>query len=238
MDDILARLQQDIAERLRSDDELAGIAVVTERAGDITSEVQMALGLIGGTPDRKGIGLLVMQMEASPYSPELPYPQLMMQPTVRVIEEPAINNSGKTALQAARRVLRILHHWVPGGLCSNLVAESPAIIGVADPSISVVYDVQFRCLEADPQTFEKVPTPSVWPEDGTATEAKPIPVNISCDSGEAAVFYTTDGSPPSPTNKTAILYAGPFDVTEPCRVRAAAFVDGQIASDTAESLFT
>lgn len=237
MDTILTDLQEDIAARLRDDAVLHGIEVVTERTGDIAATVARAIGLVSGHPERAGLCIVVLQMTATPESVEVPFPVMELEPVVRVLESPAINGSGMTALGVARRIARVLHHWSPGGLTSCLTAESPAIVGVEDPIAPVAYDVQFRCIEATSGAWPKVAAPVIWPEEALVSDASPVHVTIACDTEDAMIWYTTDGTPPAPGNRAAAVYAAPLPIASATRVRAAAYRDDWIASDTAEAVF-
>ncbi len=62
----------------------------------------------------------------------------------------------------------------------------------------------------------RVGTPEVK---STFVGKKPAKVTISCPTDGAAIFYTTDGSAPT---KASRRYAGPFEMSEPGKVRAIA----------------
>ncbi|CAN5490815.1 hypothetical protein BH23VER1_BH23VER1_25210 [soil metagenome] len=54
----------------------------------------------------------------------------------------------------------------------------------------------------------------------------PQAVEITCDTPETTIFYTINGSEPSPTNPDAIQYAGPVTISATTALRAAAFRSG------------
>lgn len=237
MDNLIDQLRDDLTARLRADEILAGIEVVTERSGDPLEEVGVSLGLVAGSPGKRGLCIIVMQMSARPETVEIPNPVLILQPIIRVLENPQLNETGMTALTVARRVLRILHHYQPAGLASCLVADSPAIQAAEDPIAPLAYDAAFRCMEGDSELVCKVPCPVIWPEDGVPTSDAPISVTIECEDPAATILYTVDGSAPYLRNAAAIQYAQPFTVDGPGLVRAAAWRTGYITSDTASARF-
>jgi hypothetical protein len=237
MEDLIDQIREDIAARLRADEIISGISVVTERSGDPNGEVDAALGLVEGSPGSRGLCLVVLQMTARPETEEIPNPVLILQPVVRVMEHPVVNDSDVTAVTLARRVLRVLHHYQPAGLASCLVADSPALVGVKDDFAPLAYDVSFRCMEDDVSPVEKVATPRIWPDEGTATSSSPIAVSIACDTPEAEILYTVDGSPPYRGNAAAQPYSAPITIDGACLVRAAAWKTGCITSDTAATRF-
>ena len=51
-------------------------------------------------------------------------------------------------------------------------------------------------------------------------------VEIATDTAGAAIYYTLDGSQPSPTNPTATLVSGPVNISRTSTLRAAAFLEG------------
>jgi hypothetical protein len=57
----------------------------------------------------------------------------------------------------------------------------------------------------------------------------PFNLRISSDTAGASIYYTTDGSVPSPTNGS--LYTGPITINHTQTVRAAAFKDGFIPTN-------
>lgn len=238
MDTVVQDIQADLAARLRADEVLAGIPIVTERAGDPLAEAEVALGLVSGAEPRAGICIVVLQLAARPDNIEVPNPLLQLQPRIRVLEAPLLNTTGTTALAIARRVLRVLHHYEPGGIGTCLIADSPAIIPAEDPIAPLAYDVALLCYEASPGTWTKVATPTIWPEDGAATAAAPIQVSIACDTAGAVILFTTDGTPPYRGNPSSAVYLAPFAVDGETLVRASAWLTGSIASDTVAVQYT
>lgn len=237
MDDLIDQLRDDLAARLRADEILAGIEVVTERSGDPLEQAAVSLGLMAGSPGRRGLCLVVLQMSARPETVEIPNPVLILQPIIRVLENPVLNETGMTSLTVARRVLQVLHHYQPAGLASCLVADSPAIIAAEDALAPLAYDTAFRCMEGDSEAVQRVPAPAIWPEEGVPTSDAPISVTIGCEDPSATILYTADGTPPYRGNGSAIQYAGPFNVDGPCLIRAAAWRTGYITSDTVAARF-
>ena len=71
--------------------------------------------------------------------------------------------------------------------------------------------------------------PVINPADGTAFNGSSRRVSISCPTADAAIYYTLDGSEPTEASK---LYTKSFNVFDTTTVRAKAFKDGMLASDT------
>ena len=90
------------------------------------------------------------------------------------------------------------------------------------------------------KTFTKTPkTPVITPNGGTITEA--TPVEITCETEGASIYYTLDGS--TPTNvvsETNFLYSGAFTISETTTVKARAYVGDTYSNGiaTAEFVYT
>ena len=78
-----------------------------------------------------------------------------------------------------------------------------------------------------------VQPPTFSPVGGTYVSVQTV--TISCSTSGATVRYTTDGSEPS---ATSTLYSGPFEVSSSMVVKARAFKDGLVDSDTATATYT
>lgn len=80
--------------------------------------------------------------------------------------------------------------------------------------------------------LETVGTPEISP-DTVGNEASVV-VSLSTATEGADIFYTTDGSEP---NASALLYSGPFTLTNPTTVKARAFKEGMETSGLAERTY-
>ncbi len=80
------------------------------------------------------------------------------------------------------------------------------------------------------QTVER---PVFFPLPGLYTEAQQI--ELSCATSDAVIRYTTDGSDPA---EDSLIYVTPIHLSETAVIRAKAFKNGWIASDTATGDYT
>lgn len=78
-----------------------------------------------------------------------------------------------------------------------------------------------------------VQTPAIIPAGGTFASNQVV--EITCATPDALIYYTTDGSTPSDTSGT--LYAGPFEITASCTVKARGFHSGKEPGATASATF-
>lgn len=237
----LAALQEDIAGRLAADEVLADIRVLTERKGDLSSDIDSALAVVDGKFGRCGACIIVTPCSGLIEFPNLPDPEIQAEITIRILEDPTFNmgdsGTGKDALTLARRVSRVLHHYQPSGIASIVVADSPHIVPVFDVKAPVCYEVNFSAVEGPLQRVPKVTAPTVFPEGGEPTEAAPITVSIACETPGASIYYTLDGSHPAPLNDQARLVTGTVVLRRAGVLRACAFAAGHIASDCRATVF-
>ncbi len=81
---------------------------------------------------------------------------------------------------------------------------------------------------------EKVQTPQASLEPGTYKEAQEV--ELGCATTGAVIHYTTDGSEPSEDSQ---VYSGdPIKIEASTTIKAKAFAEGMLASDTAEFAYT
>ena len=80
---------------------------------------------------------------------------------------------------------------------------------------------------------ETVSTPLITPNGGTFIDS--VMVTLSTDTPDPNIFYTIDDSEP---NQSSFLYEGPFIISASTTIKAKAFKDAFLPSDTASATFT
>ena len=226
-DTLLSQLQEDIAERLRSDEVLGTFAIVTERKADVASEVRLALGTIESTAGGQGVCIVVLQLVGDAEASDLPHPFLRLEPAIRVLEHPILNNGALRGIDIARRVARLFWHYQAIGIASAFAPGRPFIQPVDDPIAPVAYEVVFECHESEFSGSSKVAAPLIE----ATFETVPTTVTITTATVGAQIYYTLDGSHPRPGAITAMPYSAPVDLTVAAHLRAAAFLSGSLPSD-------
>jgi hypothetical protein len=227
MSSILSQLQQECADRLLSDSLFAHIPVLTERIKDIESEIQRALGPFNGQAGKTGLVAILLTPTANvnfenvfgPFFDEIKI-------VVRLVENVPVNqdpNSGTNipAAQAAEAVCNLLHHFKPDGANGPITSQRPAISLGNDPN-HLSYDCLFKTSGGLNAILPQVAAPSIATESGTVT--------LTCATGGAAIFYTTNGSNAMPRNGT--LYTAPFTPGAGLALKARAWLAGYLASET------
>lgn len=230
----LVDIQADLVARLNSDAYFADVSVIDERISDIDSEINKALGVISAKAGKRGACVVVLSPIATDQYPDNSFQgPLNVELAFRVLEHPTINDNAtfgtrKEALSIARRVVRVMKHFVPGGYGQPLLPGNPVIRPASDEFAPVAYDVVFVTQEAVRQNEAKVSTPRI------VAAYAPFSVSISTPTSDATIYYTLDGSYPWSGNSAAVLYSAAF-VPEGADVliRAAAFKGFYIPSDVA-----
>lgn len=89
-----------------------------------------------------------------------------------------------------------------------------------------IYDDQYQIIPRDSNDImgscvERVATPVIKPESETFNNITEIEVTITCETADAKIYYTIDGSTP---DSNATLYTAPFNVsTDGTKVKAIAY---------------
>ncbi len=81
----------------------------------------------------------------------------------------------------------------------------------------------------------RVPTPKFVTKPGFYFGEEKKEIALTCDSANALIYYTTDGSIPT---EESHLYEGPFEISKENKpIRAKAFIEGQLSSDILTGTF-
>lgn len=233
----LLDLQLDVAARAQADAVLSAVRVTHQRKGNIEQFVAESTGLVSEVDGKIGVCILVLAPIGEVEFPSAPGGPLVSDVVFRVLEEPTLNNDAAkgtliSAEEICYRLKTIFHGYQPGGLATTLMAKKPTIVPIEDPMASVAYEVRFETSEAEIGEYEKVLTPTISPSGGAA----PQEVTLACDTAGAAIYYTLNGTHPSPAN--GLLYLAPFDVEAAALLRVAAFKADYVGSDTVGARFT
>jgi hypothetical protein len=218
MSSILCAVQQEIADRLLADPFFAAIPVLVEVPRDLAFELQASVAAAGtwGT-------VLVPQAQVT--APNAPGPIFdPVEFAVRFRSNTPVA-SGPGALEAAETALALLHLYRPSTVNEVLVAAPEALRRVVEPNV-VTYEIRVRTQVCAAYAVPQVATPVV----SIAGSSLPETVTLTCATAGAAMFYTLDGSAPSPRGATASLYSVPFTVSAAGTLRVRGWLAGYLAS--------
>lgn len=137
---ILSRLQDEVVARLKNDEYLSEIDVISEERKDLTQSITLGL-------QKLGVVIVAQTVAASATHPNLPGPHFdSLKFSVEVIENVlfnrAANGTSKPALEIAVRIAQCLHQFKMelGGL---ILIDNPSIQLVQDQQY-LIYDVNFQ----------------------------------------------------------------------------------------------
>ena len=225
----LEQLEQNIFDRIDNDLSMATVVVLQEKKGITDNDLlqTLASNTIAGT--KKGACIIIGEAFYDINHPGTVGPMIEPQVYIRCIVRPMVNDgpngTGISVNQLELSVLQLLHNYIMGDINVTLTAQKGDPIqwvgGERERSITVKGSIKLK----PPAKCATV----------LITEIATDNVTLVCATGGASIYYTTDGSYPSPTNETATLYAGPIStLTAGAGLRAVAFNQpNYVASDLA-----
>jgi hypothetical protein len=231
---LLATFQKECADRLLADPFFQYIAVLTEQTNDIESEFERALSATLVTGGKTGACVIIMTAEANAEFENVPGPLLddvmitaQVLENVSVNRDPNGNGTGKLASDIAETVAALLHQFFPTSCNGPLVIRKPTIKLLPHPDY-LAYSVNFQAKGEITYAMPQAAVPSIINNAGS--------ISFICDTPGAAVFYTLDGSNPSPRSGTLAL--APFTPGSNITIKARAWLAGYLGSETAILLTT
>ena len=224
---IFESLLQECADQCAADPFFADVPVLVEHLKDYQSEYERALGPANSAGGNTGVCVIFLATSADCKKPNLAgpfYEEVRITARVREnveVNQRAANGTGKTALRVCQQVAARLHHFPTVGGRGVVTPLTPSITRGADDEFAN-YEVRFATKADTADPLPALPVPSSQLSNGQLT--------LACATPGAAIFYTQDGSNPSPRNGT--LYLAPFTPTG--GVRANAWLAGYLTSPTAQ----
>jgi hypothetical protein len=226
----LRDFQEDLRWPLLDDEFFTDLGVIDWRMAELETEVARLLTVVTEKNSKCGAGVIVMPLKATDDLPDASAAHpLLCTITFLVLEVPEINrgDSGtkKSALEIAERIRQVMKHRILGGFATPLAPADPIIEAVEDPIAPVALEVRFLSRVGVDQAMYKVANP-VFDYD-TVTGI----LTITCGTPDPSIYYTLDGSFPSPLNSSALLYTVPVQMEGEWFIRVAARAGGYLASN-------
>lgn len=225
MSDPVAQMQADVFAKLNAENFFAGFTIISEITGLTESDFNTAISTVKVASGKIGVAILVRLPSVNNQDFGSVVIQNRFRLTVRILELPKFNRGARgtgIAYSLISRELQIaLNAFCLGGSTLYFKGTQP----YNDGEGTIGEDVFFETIQALPMA-SKARKPAISGNAGAVT--------ITTATPGAAIYYTTDGSFPSPT---ATLYAAPFAVVSPACVRACAWLAGLQGSDVAAMNF-
>lgn len=224
---VLVSIQQQCADRILADPFFTNVPVLTERIKDLNAEIATALAPITGAGGKSGLAVVVLTPTANVHFENVFGPFFDdIRITVRVIENVTVNQDAThgtniPAAAAAEKICSLLHYFQPDSANGPVVSRRPGISLQDDPD-NLVYLCRFRTSGGPVGTLPQVAAPAATNSSGVVT--------LSTATSGAAIFYTLDGSNPTPRN--GILYTAPFTPATGLALKTRAWLAGYLTSDT------
>jgi hypothetical protein len=225
--------QQDIFDRLTADSFFVDVPVLLEAKGVTEADIDQALATLNPKSGKNGVLAIVLMPTLAADSANAPGPRYVPRLTVQVIDQPLFNldattGIGKSAARVAERVRQIIHRFRSRtGAEFSFAGQEPVPVETGKNS----YGLAFTRLAADN------PPPKVAEVTfASAGTVAPQTVTLACITPGAAIYYTTDGTYPSPL--TGTLYTAPFVQATAATIRAAAELAGYQQSNVTQATFT
>ena len=217
-DTILRTIQEDVQGLLKAVPGLALAVVLSADEGLTEADVMKKLATLTGT-EKIGLAVIVMQPEIPRAEKNLPGPVVRVEQSIQVIEAVLLNRSANGTLipanVASMRVLAALHQQMIGN--TILYADQKPVEPLPGKKGYVTYLITVYAEQLSAATVTRVEQLAFGiDEDGDLV--------ITTGTAGAAIYYTTDGSFPGPSNAEATLYSGPLTISDGLEIRAAAFL--------------
>jgi hypothetical protein len=235
--DVIDRLPLELQAWLQADPYFADIPVVISEKGNVSAEIQRAQAVITTQGGKRGVAVIILQVIADDKDDNIAFGSMKLKPAFQIVENVELNHDSagtkKSARKVARKLIQIVKPLRLVGLTSEFVCDKPALEPITLPSeyskSIVTYQANFYTYEADSEPVSQCTMPIFSLSPGNVS-----PLILTGANGET-IWYTTDDSPPMPTDKvpssTAVIYSGPIAIAGiGFTVRTAAFRAGYVAS--------
>ncbi len=228
MSDLLDKIEADIYGILSAAPDLALTKILRADAGLTEADVAQVLVTLTGT-EKIGLGLVVLPAEITDAEKNLPGLPVRVMASVQIIEAVLINRgatgTGIKASVAALRVLDALHQLRIGNRA--LYADKNPVEAVSMKKGFVGYTVTVFSETNGGSGTGRVR------DLGFALDLSGN-LEITTATAGAAIYYTTDGSFPGPSNAAATLFTAPVEINDDMTLRAAAYLSPINPSDISE----
>lgn len=222
MSSIRRTQRQEWQEHLQALEFFNDITILADDQHDIENEYERAIGEISVIGNKSGIVVVLFTVPAKPDGKDQFGPVIQCYHVAHVVENVPVNRgdhgTGKTREEVVEKIIEATH-----AVFQPTTARSPFMLD--DQGIEPVQDmpsenVSFLCASNFEANLTAVATPVLTNAGGDVT--------MTCATPGAAIFYTTDGTRPTPFST---LYVD--TITLSGTIKARAFLAGHFHSELA-----
>lgn len=241
---VMRRAQEAVYARLMADSRMASVSMLLRRKSNIENDVLNALQSRALRERNGKIGACITVEMALPVAINgtAAGPQFDLSLDLVIYEMPTYNEEAETGTGLSAEVLvaycmQLMQHWRPG----SAIGETWTVHEVRQEQAReaklglVIYSIELRIKSGlgRPAKVSDVviETAGQLPDD--------LVVVLTGSTDGSSIYYTTDGSCPSPDAEGTTLYAGPITtITEPCILQAAAWAEEMLGSNVTTQKIT
>lgn len=228
--DALQQDQEFLAGRLAGDSYFADVKVLQQRKGVTEADINQALSVLLAQGGKIGACVIILKPALIPSEADAPGPEYRVSLSVQVITFPLVNDGDdgtkKSTEEIAERVRLLGHRFATPGGTFSFAGMLPEEVEAGKDS----YSVTFTRRASD--SGRGAGLPLFTPDEGA------VPQAVELTSAEAdEIWYTFDGSYPSPSNEFARKYVAPIPVSEAGTLLAVAYKDGLLPSGLARATY-
>lgn len=231
MSSALLQLETDVKERLESipffSDFATRDAILVEPRKNILAEINKKLGALQTVivPKFTGADDNHPNVDGSYFDD--------IRLSVGVFQKDLLKGDDAGYIEIAEEIHKALKNWTPDSLVNAINPVKPGIELIADAKLNIA-SCNFACRGGFVGAVPRAATPAFA---GSTTQV--TAATLTCATTGAAIFYTLDGSNPTPRNPTAFLATGflysPF---APVTIKARAYLAGYRRSELVTHTFT
>lgn len=202
MSDPVAQLHERVYARTVAESWFEDIFLLLNETGVLLKDIETKLKVFKSTNGKSGMAVVFDRPLRDVTAPDMPGPEWVVRIPVTAYEFEIINRgsggSGKQIEEVVSKLAAILHHFFIQHLGTTVYLDTQAVTPFAIVNGVIVSEMSFRAT-LNQQPEEKVGAPKV---DGTLDAVTILAGAAFSIVAGADVYYTTDGSYPTPTNGT------------------------------------
>jgi len=230
-------IQEDCYGRLLAEPALLSVSMLLQRRAVTEVEVKKMLSVQSARNGKAGACVIIEMPILAIADPNSAGPRANIIQAFTVLEHPTINASsvgtGMDAEQIAVAVLQLFHFYAAEGITTAFFGEGPTIV----PENSIDGLVGYRVIMRTRILLEPV-VKAVFPTIAAAAVGRTQRITLTATTPGSAIYYTLDGSYPTPGGAAAHLYSAPFVISAPCTLRAACSGSGLQQSNVVQADIT